>query len=407
VSNDITQKRFIIYDNQEATHLSRDFDLSVSGYMRLFLIFSLKYVERLLIKCAKHAKLVMQEQKRTSLMGYSLAKIAEELGVSKTTVSFVLNGKAKEHRISKKMQENIRNFCSKVNYSVNIHAQRMNRKNVGTIGVMLYPGGLRKMINPLSSENSANILGGVMEEAARQNCRVLIEIVTPETTAEKICEWFRKREIDGMIYYGMIMLDEWRDALIAEGCHVVGIGEDPGKGLPSVNIDNYASSVALTELLIKKGHRKMTFLNGRETSYINSERLRGFVDALKRHDIDYMDSPVNYAMFQESKAYAWAEGKIKSGSFDEDAIVCANDKMAIGVINALKDNGIKVPDDVAITGADGISLASYITPSLTTYSMRPTDLGIKAYKLLFRIINGEKTEKNIKLKSEIIIRESI
>ncbi|OGV35298.1 MAG: hypothetical protein A2020_06145 [Lentisphaerae bacterium GWF2_45_14] len=339
-------------------------------------------------------------------MSYSLAKIAKEIGVSKTTVSFVFNGKGKEHRVSADMQEKILEFCRKVNYSVNIHAQRMNQKNVGTIGVILYPGGLRKIMNPLSDENSANILGGVIEAAAKRNCRVLIEIVTPETPPEKICEWFRKREIDGMIYYGMIMLDKWRDILIAEGCHVVGIGGEPGKELPSVNIDNYASSVSLTKYLLKKGHRKMTFLNGRDTSYINNERRRGFMETLKKHGIDYVNGPANYAMFQEGNAYAWAKEKIKSHSLDEDAIVCGNDSMAIGVMNALKSNGIKIPDDVAVAGADGISLANYVTPSLTTYSLCPMKLGMKASELLFKLIDGKETEKNITLKSDIIIRES-
>ena len=83
-------------------------------------------------------------------MKYSLAKIAEELGVSKSTVSFVLNGKARQARISAEMEKQIKDFCREVNYVPNIHAQRINRRLAGNIGFLVKQSLILDADNPFA-----------------------------------------------------------------------------------------------------------------------------------------------------------------------------------------------------------------------------------------------------------------
>lgn len=338
-------------------------------------------------------------------MGYSLAKIANELNISKTTVSFVLNGKGDEKRVSREMQENILNFCREVNYTVNIHAKRMNSKRSNTIGILLYPGKERNLPNPLSDENTANILGGIMNAAQKCNYRFLVDVVAPESSADKIAATFKSKEIDGLIYYGFNMPDAWLKKFKKEKYNIVGIGIDPALGIPSVNIDNYNASFKLTERLLQKGYKSFRYLHGTGRSYQGNERYKGFKAALKKTGIEYKDNANDYAHFRMEFAEEWTKKELKNKSLKERVIFCENDNMAIGILKELKKNGIKIPEDKAVAGADNTSLAQYA--GLTTYRSLTIDQGSKAFELLFDIIKGTKKEKrNVILKTELLMRDT-
>jgi LacI family transcriptional regulator len=338
-------------------------------------------------------------------MGYSLAKIADELNISKTTVSFVLNGKGDEKRVSRDMQENILNFCQKVNYTVNIHAKRMNSERSNTIGILLYPGKERNLPNPLSDENTANILGGIMNAAKKHNYRFLVDVVDPESSADKITASFKSKEIDGLIYYGFNMPEAWLKKFKKEKYNMVGIGIDPALGIPSVNTDNYNASFQLTETLLEKGYKSFRYLHGTGRSYQGNERYRGFKDALQKAGIEYKDNENDYAHFRTEFAEEWARKELENKSLMERVIFCENDNMAIGVLTELKKNGIKVPEEKAVVGADNTSIAQYA--GLTTYRSLTIDQGAKAFELLFDIIKGTKKEnRDIVLKTELQIRDS-
>lgn len=334
-------------------------------------------------------------------MDYSLTKIANELGLSKATVSLVLSGKARKARISEEVEKKVKKFCAEVNYVPNIHAQRVNSKFARNIGFLINRGVRVDFNNPFDDSNINGIMGGIVLAAENAGCRVSVQLYTDGMDESRVFDWLRNHEIDGLIYYGLDIPDEWKKIFSEEGRHVVGIGTEPDRNISSINTDNFEASAKLTKYLISKGRKSFMYLSGIDNTFVADERKRGFLAALKENGIDFCTENMINAEFSETIA----ERKIMQRLPDVDAIVCANDDMAIGVLKALKKMNIDVPGKIAVAGGDNISVSSYVSPSLTTFDNRQHELGVSAVETVIRMIRGENAE-NIIIKTDIVIRES-
>jgi len=340
---------------------------------------------------------------------YSLNKLSEELGVSKTTISLILNNKARQYRISEALEQTVRDFCKKKKYSINIHARRMHQEHVGNLGILLPPTHIFGIRNIFSDYNIAEILGGIAAAAYDAEYRFSVKIAKSKTITDLdfVAEWYKSREIDGLICHGFILDDAITERLLNVGVPLVAIGESPLKGVPTVGVDNYSGAYKLTEHLISRGYSELNFLGGVERSYVCQERYRGFAEALAKHEISHSRDEVEYADFREDLAYGWMKKRLQSGKKLEQALFCANDSMAIGVIQALKEAGKTVPGDMAVAGADNINLGWYITPALTTFHNCQVELGKNAFDLLYQVINREDgIDEHVKLDTDIIVRQS-
>lgn len=334
-------------------------------------------------------------------MGYSLSKIANELGLSKATVSLILSGKARQARISEELEQNVKEFCRKVNYVPNIHAQRINQRYVKTIGLLIDRRVKIDSDNPFSDPNISGITGGIVLAAEAVDFRVSIQLYKPEMDENKVFNWLRNHEIDGLIYYGLNIPNEWRKIFIEEERHIVGICIEPDNKIASVNINNFEITQKLTRYLIEQGRKNFLYVAGIQGSYVAEERQKGFMSALKEYNLGFQRDNLIVADYSETIA----EEKILNIAPQVDAIVCANDDMAIGVLKALKKMNIDVPEKIAVAGADNIIVGGYFSPSLTTFDNKPRELGEAAFNCLLKMIKGGKPENTI-IPSELIIRES-
>ena len=334
-------------------------------------------------------------------MDYSLTKIAKELGLSKATVSLVLSGKARQARISEDAEERVKKFCAEVNYVPNIHAQRVNRKFAENIGFLINRGVRVDVSNPFADSNINGIMGGIVIAAENAGCRVSVQLYTDDMDESRVFDWLRNHEIDGLIYYGLNIPKEWKKTFSNEGRHVVGISTEPDRNISSINTNNFDASAKLTKYLIDKGRRRFMYLSGIDNTFVADERKRGFLSALKENDIEFCNDNMITAEFSESIA----EKKILEKLPDVDAIVCANDDMAIGAMKALKKMNISIPEQIAVAGADNINVSGYVSPSLTTFDNKQHELGVAAVETVIKMIKGEKA-KNIIIESDIVIRES-
>lgn len=335
----------------------------------------------------------------------SLAKIAKELGVSTGTVSLVLNGKARQGRISREQEDRIKTYCRAVNYLPNIHARRLNSKFVHNIGILLdqYTGISEE--NPFEDYNTAQIVGGIAVAADHSDYRFSVQIYYPNTNERKVFDWFRNREIDGLVYYGVKMPEFWIRVFLEEKRKVVGIGIPPIEGIGSVNINNFELAQEQVKSLIAKGIRHFLYFRGTRVSYPGEERFRGFKAALDEAGIFFPDIDILQAEFREETAYDTVLQLDRDRLGQTDAIICANDYMAIGVIRALKELNFAIPGRIAVAGGDNISLAPHQVPSLSTYDNLPMELGKKAFGHLLKMLNGTAPE-NIVVPSRPVWRES-
>ena len=334
-------------------------------------------------------------------MRYSLAKIAEELGVSKATVSLVVNGKAREARISAEVEKTVKDFCRKVNYVPNIHAQRINRSFVSNIGFLVNQSVLIDSNNPFADYNISSIMGGIVLGAEAENCRISVQLYNRGMNENLVFDWLRSNEIDGLIYYGLEIPESWKKIFVEEKMCVAGINTMPDAYISSVNIDNFEASFELAVHIINSGRKKFLYLSGIDGSFVSDERKNGFVSACKKNDI--FDYDIISARYSETEAY-----RIVSEYDTEkvDAIICANDDMAIGTIQALKRIGADIPGKIAVAGADNIITGRYISPSLTTFSNSQHQLGVSAVECVIAMAKGEKP-RTVILPYEIILRKSI
>ncbi len=336
----------------------------------------------------------------------TLAKIAQETGVCKSTVSFVLNGKAKQNHISDATVRKIQEYCRKVNYLPNIHAVRMGKKIVNNIMVLLNTQDGISPKNSFTDYNVAQIVGGIAQEAEKVDYTFSIRIFNQSLDGSRIFNSFRNREIDGLIYYGMTIPQTWLDTFKAEKRKVVGIGIEPIDGISTVNINNREISRNLTKKLLAAGHRDFLYLAGTESSFPGQERFAGFLSALKEYKLTFPEEKCLYGGFSEELAAKAVLEYLRERPQYPDAIICANDRMAIGVISTLKTLRVEIPRQIAVAGGDNIETARYLTPSLTTFNNLSEELGQQAFKQLLRTINGEITEDHIILQSRLIQGES-
>ena len=343
--------------------------------------------------------------KREKPIKYSLSTIAAELGVSKSAVSFVLSGKAHNQRISRELEKKILDFCAKVNYRPNIHAQRMNSDQVKNIGILLNENISVCRNSPFQDLNVASIVGGIADAADAAGYRFSCQIHTPKIQENAVFDWFRNKEIAGLIYYGTPMPACWIETFRRENFKAVGISIDPADGVPCVNVDNYGASYELTRHLIRRGHRRFLYVSGIESSYPGRERLRGFLDALKSHKMSLPPDHILGAKFDRQQAAAVIRSLWIHGKLDADAIVCANDSMAIGVIQTLHEAGISIPEQIAVVGADNTDMCEIISPSLTSFDYQTFEMGKAAFALLKDLISGLEP-RNVVLKTTLSIRHS-
>lgn len=334
-------------------------------------------------------------------MEYSLDKIAKKFNISKTAVSLILNGKASQNRISPRLEQAVKDFCESVNYSPNIHARRMCSKIVRNIGLLIHKYMLSDYENPFSDQVISEITGGIVLAAEEKNFRVTIQLYDSDMDENVMFEWLRNKEIDGLIYYGYTVDSEWLKSFLSEKRHIVGIGIPPTDGIASVNIDNRRAMKNLTDLIAAKGRKRFAYLSGVK-GYVSSERFLGMLDSLEQNGIAFDEEKIIDGDYSEKKAYEI----IRKISIDFDALVCANDDMAAGAVRALKERGIRIPEDVSVSGADNIRVSACTEPKIATIDNMNTQLGKTAVYELIKLIDGGEP-KTVFLKSRVIQNNSI
>jgi LacI family transcriptional regulator len=185
------------------------------------------------------------------------------------------------------------------------------------------------------------------------------------------------------------------------------MGQLPDTDFYSVDIDNFSAAQQAVEHLIKLGHERIACITNAPPSYTAAaDRLDGYRERLKYHRIPYDEALVRYGDFNPESGYQQMKELL---SIDElpSAVFVASDVVAIGAKAAIVEQGLKIPQDIALVGFDDVPLARYLDPPLTTVHLPASELATRASKMLIQIIQGEKpSEKQVLLESQLIVRQS-
>lgn len=315
-----------------------------------------------------------------------LKDVAQRAGVSITTVSLVLNGKG---NISEETRRRVLAAAEELHYHPNAHARHLRKRRTYTIGVF---------IAALGGLFYEEILEGIHKVILQTDYEL---VVCPEARA--ISRILSNRQVDAAVVFDVKIPS---DLLVSLAW----------KKFPIVVLDRYLESDFVYPLLIDnpggtrqvfghlygQGLRKLAFVAGAADSFDNAERQQTFLEEARAHGLEVR---LYQGDFTEASGYRIAREILASGDLPE-AVFCANDQMAIGFLNALRENGLRVPQDMALVGFDDIPVARYLQPPLTTVHVSRTDWGARAAAGLIEYLDRGTPFPAGRVPAHLVVRES-
>jgi LacI family transcriptional regulator len=327
--------------------------------------------------------------------------VADRAGVSLTTVSFIMNEKALS-TIPLETRERVMRTVRELGYVRNAAGRRLGSGKSQTLGFVL----------PLAEHVRVDgfvpqFLFSFNEVCHQNHFNLLLHAVGNSVRPDAYVDLVTANEIDGLFIVNPRGDDRQIDDLLSSGFPVI---SDPGGNHPllcGVGIDNKASARMAVQHLLKKGHRRIACINYGPAHFLSpTARCEGYREALREAGLEYDNSLVRWADFSHESGYEATESLLKN-IVAPTAIFAGNDTVAIGVLAALKANGIRVPQDVAITSIDDIPAARFMNPALTTVHVPAQDFGRIAGEMLVKLVHGERPQPaRVTLPTELIVRES-
>lgn len=324
----------------------------------------------------------------------TIVDIARESGVSLSTVSRVLNG---YEFVKESTRQRVLETAERLGYVANLTARSLAGGRSQIIGVLV-PG--------LDNSYIGEILRGIDEELAHVHYDVML--YTTHRYRDKEAYYVKaitNSLIDGLLVLVPLIPDEYLNALPRADFPHVMIDQADARS-DSVVATNWQGAYDATRYLIELGHRRIGFITGQMQLSSAIERLEGYKNALIDHNI-----PVDHALivngdFQPKSGYAAAHQLLKLPSLPT-AIFASNDLEAFGAIDALREHGLRIPDDVSIIGFDDIPHALMTYPKLTTVRQPLVQMGRMAVRLLLeQLDNPGRPPRCVTLATSLVIRDS-
>lgn len=338
----------------------------------------------------------------------TISDVAAVAGVSKATVSRVLNGLP----VRRETYDKVQRAMDRLGYHPNAQARGLTLKRANTVGVL---------VPEFDSPFYGPILDGVHAALAKWGYQMLVSCVGQNITRKvTYVQLLRERKIDGALILTPREVDvEPIRTLAGDRFPVVLIDGMIDAPVSSVVIDNFDGSVQATRHLITRGHSRIALLSGPVDLPESQERVRGYSCAMQEAGLE--PHVLHASGYSAESGVAVASQLLAACSGSQaaqdptvatrpglpTALFCASDSMAIGVMQALYDAGIRVPDDVSIVGFDDVRDASLVRPALTTVRQPMQDMGAAGAAKLLRLISGEETGvMKLVLRTELVVRQS-
>ncbi len=332
----------------------------------------------------------------------TLTDVAKAAGVSPTTVSFVLNN-IEGMRISQETHARVLEAARTLNYHPDSSAQKMARGKTSVIGLVIRQNP-EKAYADLFIQDVMQGIGSVIREKGYQ---LLFIPLPPEDKERSYSKLINERHVDGLIVSGPTEDDFELVEVFNEGAKIVIMGKVLGSHIPFIDIDNRKGAETAVSLLVSLGHQRIAIITNAQLNFASSkDRLQGYKDVLVKNNLPIDDNLIILGDRTPESGYQAMQQLIKVKPAPS-AVFIASDTVALGAFNALYENNIHVPDDLAVVGFDDIALARYVIPPLTTIHLPAYSLGLGAANMLIQQINGDFQESSeIILQTRLIIRES-
>jgi len=326
------------------------------------------------------------------------ADVAARAGVSRTTVSFVLNGRV-DTQIPRTTWRRVEEAARELGYHPHEAARQLAGGSSLTLGVVLRQSPDQVAADALLSET----LWGLAQAARQGGYRVLIEPIAPG--AGTYADLLRSHRTDGLVVSGPRADDHELAGLVRDGFPIVLQGSRADLDAPSVDVDNQAGARTAVEHLIGLGHSLIGCITNAPLAYTAaSQRLAGYQDALEAANLESDERLIVEGSFDASSGHD-AMGLLLSRA-KPTAVFVASDVVAFGAMRALREAGRRVPSDISIVGFDDIPLAEHFDPPLTTVRLPAHALGAAVGQALMDRVAGRPVAPRTLLPTELIVRDS-
>ena len=326
----------------------------------------------------------------------TLKMVAESAGVSVNTASRAINNK---QDINLETKKRISQIAKELGYIRNAAAVALRTKKTGTIGVVIADNS-----NPFYAE----VLNGIEVAAREKNYHIILANTQRDyRKEEEAINLLRAKRVDGLLIAPVQDRDDDIKNLLDANIPFVVVGRDfENIEIDAVFNDEVKGGFLATEYLIKKGHKRIALIDGFLYKSPAKGRLEGYKKALNKYRISLDELLVSVGDINIEDGYERTKQMLEK-KLDFTAIFAYNDMMAFGSMQAIKEKGLRIPEDIGLVGYDDISFSSLMSPSLTTIRLNKQELGIESVKLLLSRINGNrKKAKKIMLDVELIVRKT-
>ena len=333
----------------------------------------------------------------------TMRQIADAVGVSRTTVSFVLNN-VPGIKISPGTRLRILEVARELNYVPDSAATRLAGGRSGTVALVLR----QSPHQVVSDQFLMQVLLGVSAAVKDRGFHVLVEPLNPADETVSYGDLIHSRHADGLVVSGPRIDDADLRRVYEEGIPVVMMSHMPDNNIPFVDVDNVRGAHIAVQHLLDLGHHRIAYVSNAPPIYAASlDRLKGYQQTLEQGGIPYDDRLVRYGEYTDDSGVK-AMTELLGLDVLPTAVFVASDVVALGALVAIRAAGLRVPEDIAMVGFDDIPLAQYVDPPLTTVRLPAYGLGWGAGEMLMRLIQ-EKTavvSTQVLLDTELVVRES-
>ncbi|WP_409298431.1 LacI family DNA-binding transcriptional regulator [Peribacillus sp. SCS-26] len=339
-------------------------------------------------------------------MAITIKDIAKEANVAPSTVSRVI---ADSPKITEKTKKKVRKVMDQLGYYPNFHARNLANRATKSIGIVMPVSAQRGnhfFQNPFFQDVIKGI--GAFANAADYS----LYITTGETDEEiydDVIKMVKGKRVDGIILLYSSEEDPVIKFLTGQSFPFVLVGrppEDIGRKITFVDNDNYAVSRELTEYLLSLGHERIAFIGGKKKLIVTQNRLNGFQDALALAGITIPDSYIKHTDFIMDGGKK-AVTELLDVRDRPTALFVTDDILALGILNALHERGIIVPEEMNVVSFNNLFFSEFTSPPLTTVEVHIYQLGYEAARCVVDLIEEENSSpKCITVPTEIIPRKT-
>ena len=335
-------------------------------------------------------------------MSITIKDVAREVGVSLGTVSNVLNGRNAQY--NEETYQRVMQVVRELDYHPNRHARSLARRTAQVIGVSFAEQERSLSGNPYV----ADILDGMMQSASENGYNLTLFTCLPSGKESRYLTQFLDRSIDGLCLIAPALLNPLPKDLLLTHLPAIVVGADyPETAISWIDVNNEEGARVAMEYLVEHGHTRIAHLAGEPVQRSALLRHSGYCSILAKYNLTNDPSFVHWCDYDKEKGYHYAKHLLKR-SDRPTALFAADDLIALGALDAARELGLRVPEEVSVIGFDDIPKAQDAHPPLTTIRQPMREIGMRAAEWLIKQAAVKRVEPlQLLIKPSLVERGSV